>query len=160
MISVMLKISSATKIKLINFYPPFLGAGIKLKYLSKDFMRAEVEMKLRWWNKNMMGTHFGGSLAAMADPFYALLIMQNVGKGFIVWDKAQTIRFKRPGTGKVTAVFEITSEFVAKIKKDMEGHEKMDYELPLQIKNEAGEIVCELMKTIHVKHKVKPQHLK
>jgi len=60
----------------------------------------------------------------------------------------------------VTAVFEITSEFVAKIKKDMEGYEKMDYELPLQIKNEAGEIVCELMKTIHVKHKVKPQHLK
>lgn len=151
----MLKLSSATKIKFINLYPPFLGAGIRLKRLSKDFMRAEVEMKLRWWNKNMMGTHFGGSLAAMADPFYALLIQQNIGKGFIVWDKAQTIRFKRPGIGKVTAIFEITPEFVEQIKSDMQKHEKMDYELPLYIRNEAGEIVCELMKTIHVRHKPK-----
>lgn len=55
-----------------------------------------------------MGTHFGGSLYAMCDPFYMWILMENLGKDFIVWDKAATIRFKKPGTGTVNAEFEIS----------------------------------------------------
>lgn len=77
-------LSRKQKYKLINWYPPFIGAGIKLTHLSDDFLRAEVEMKLRWWNKNLVGVHFGGSLAAMCDPFYMLLLMNTLGRDFIV----------------------------------------------------------------------------
>lgn len=149
----MFRLSRRQKIKLLNFYPPYIGAGIRVKHISKDFMRAEVEMKLRWWNKNLVGTHFGGSLMSMSDPFYMLLLIQNLGRDYIVWDKASTIRFKKPGTGKVTCVFQITSELVEQIKSEVAEAGKMDYQLPLTITNEKGEVVCELEKTIYVRKK-------
>ena len=96
----MFGLSRQQKIKLMNFYPPYVGAGIRIKDISHDFMRAEIEMKLRWWNKNLVGTHFGGSLMSMSDPFYMLLLVQNLGKDYIVWDKASSIKFIKAGYGK------------------------------------------------------------
>ncbi len=149
----MFRLSKQQKIKLMNFYPPYLGAGIRVKSISPDFMRAEIEMKLRWWNKNLVGTHFGGSLMSMSDPFYMLLLIQNLGRDYIVWDKASSIKFRKPGTGKVTCVFEINQEFVDQIKSDVAKSSKKDYVLPLLITNEKGETVCELEKTIYVRKK-------
>ncbi len=149
----MFRLSRRQKIKLMNFYPPYVGAGIRIRDISPDFMRAEIEMKLRWWNKNLVGTHFGGSLMSMSDPFYMLLLVQNLGREYIVWDKASTIKFRKPGTGKVTCVFEISHEFVDQIKSDVAKSGKKDYVLPLVITNEKGEIICELEKTIYVRRK-------
>ncbi len=149
----MFRISNRTKIKMINFYPPYVGAGIRLAHLSRDFKKAVVTMKLRWWNKNMVGTHFGGSLMAMSDPFYMLLIMENLGRGYIVWDKASTIRFKKPGKGKVTCVFEITDAILDQLKTEADTHGKTEMVLPLQITDEKGEVVSELEKTIYVRRK-------
>ncbi|WP_421987919.1 DUF4442 domain-containing protein [Roseivirga sp.] len=137
----------------MNFYPPYVGAGIRVKHISDDFLRAEIEMKLRWWNKNLVGTHFGGSLMSMSDPFYMLLLLQKLGREYIVWDKASSIKFKRAEKGKVTCVFEITEDLVANIKSEVETVGKKDYVLPLQITNEEGKVVCELEKTIYVRKK-------
>lgn len=149
----MFRLSRRQKIKLMNFYPPYIGAGIRVKDISADFMRAEIEMKLRWWNKNLVGTHFGGSLMSMSDPFFMLLLVQNLGRDYIVWDKASSIKFKKPGTGKVTCVFEINQELVDRIKADVAAEGKKDYVLPLVITNEQGETVCELEKTVYVRKK-------
>jgi len=55
----------------INLWPPFLGAGIRIQRIAPDMKAIDVEMKLRWWNANYVGTQFGGSLFAMTDPFYS-----------------------------------------------------------------------------------------
>ena len=89
----MFKLSSKTKIKLINYYPPYLGAGIKVRNISDDFSTIDVVMKMRWWNKNLFGTHFGGSLSSMTDPFFVFILMMNLGKSYIVWDKSSKIEF-------------------------------------------------------------------
>lgn len=149
----MFRLSNRTKIKLMNLYPPFLGAGIRVNHISPDFKKAVISMKLRWWNRNLVGVHFGGSLMAMSDPFYMLLIMQNIGRGYIVWDKASTIRFKKPGKGKVTCVFEIDDALVARLRSEADTHGKTEVVLPLEIKDEQGEVVCELVKTIYVRKK-------
>ena len=149
----MFRLSNRTKIKLMNLYPPFLGAGIRVEHISPDFRKAVIAMKLRWWNKNLVGVHFGGSLMSMSDPFYMLLIMQNMGRDYIVWDKASTIRFKRPGKGKVTCVFEITESILEQLKSEADAHGKTEMVLPLEITDEAGEVVCELEKTIYVRRK-------
>ena len=47
---------------LFNFYPPFLGAGIRVRHVTADFREIDVEMKLRWWNANYVRTQFGGAL--------------------------------------------------------------------------------------------------
>src|SRR5882757_5628335 len=34
----------------INFWPPFLGAGIRVTHIAPDMKAVDVEMKLRFWN--------------------------------------------------------------------------------------------------------------
>ena len=87
---------------LMNVWPPFLGAGIRVKRLQPDWKEVDVEMKLRGWNSNYVGTHYGGSLYSMADPFYMLMLIENVGRNYIVWDKSASIRFKKPEKGIVS----------------------------------------------------------
>ena len=85
----------------MNLWFPFLGAGIRVTRLQSDWKAIDVEMKLRSWNSNYVGTHYGGSLYSMTDPFYMLMLIENLGRDYIVWDKAATIRFRKPGKGKV-----------------------------------------------------------
>ena len=149
----MFRLSQKQKIKLINFYPPYIGAGIRVKHVSDDFKRIEVRMKMHWWNKNLFGTHFGGSLASMTDPFYVFILMMNLGKRYIIWDKASFIKFRRPGKGTVTCTFEMTNQQVERIREEVEVEGKKDYVLPVEIKNKEGEIICELEKTIYIRKK-------
>jgi Domain of unknown function (DUF4442) len=89
----------------VNLWPPFLGAGIRVIRIAPDMKAVDVEMKLRWWNANYVGTHFGGSLYAMTDPFYMLMLMANLGCDYIVWDKAGSIRYRRPGRARCARNF-------------------------------------------------------
>ena len=70
-----------------------------MKHIAADMKAVDIEMKLRFWNANYAGTHFGGSLFAMTDPFYMLMVMANLGRTCIVWDKAANIRYRKPGRG-------------------------------------------------------------
>src|SRR2546429_7301474 len=63
----------------INLYPPYLGASVRVTHISDDFRRVEVEMPLRFYNRNYFGTHFGGSLYSMCDPFYVLMLANILG---------------------------------------------------------------------------------
>lgn len=89
----------------INRWPPFLGAGIGLKYIAPDLKAVDVEMKLRFWNTNYAGPHFGGSLFAMTDAFHMLILMANLGYDYIVWDKAASIRYRSRGWGRCALSF-------------------------------------------------------
>ena len=75
----------------LNLYPPYIGAGIRVQYITPDCRHARVKMALRWYNRNFVGTQFGGSLYSMVDPFYMLLLMPLLGDDYIVWDKAGEI---------------------------------------------------------------------
>ena len=90
---------------------------------------------------------------SMSDAFYMLLILQNLGKGYIVWDKASCIQFKKPGKGKVTCVFEIGDEILERIKQEVEANGKTEIELPLEITDEDGDVVSALTKTIYIRKK-------
>src|SRR6218665_3322789 len=70
-----MSVASALRWRL-NLYPPFLGAGVRVQRISEDFLEVDVAMRLRWFNRNYVGVHFGGSLYAMTDPFFMLMLMQ------------------------------------------------------------------------------------
>ena len=139
--------------KLMNFWPPFLGAGIHVKNISDDGSSVDVEMKLHWWNKNRVDVHFGGSIYAMTDPFFMLILMEQLGKDYIVWDKAATVRFKKPGTGKLSAHFNIAAEKVAEIKAAADSQYKVEPTFTVEVKNEQGEVVAEVDKLLYVRRK-------
>ncbi|MGZ6506711.1 MAG: DUF4442 domain-containing protein [Tumebacillaceae bacterium] len=130
-----------------------LGAGINVRRISDDCREIDVEMKLRFWNANYVGTHYGGSLYSMTDPFYMLILIQNLGRDYIVWDKAASIRFRKPGRGKVTAQFRITAEQIDEIRRTLESQEKVEPVYTVEVKDEAGEVVAEVQKTLYVRRK-------
>ena len=96
--------------RVMSLYPPYVGAGIRVTRVSDNFREIDVELRLRKLNRNAMGTHFGGSLYAMTDPFYALMYIANLGPRYNIWDYGAKIEFKRPGTGVVHAQFRLSSE--------------------------------------------------
>lgn len=136
--------------KIMQFWPPFLGAGVSTREASKDLRYIKVQMKLSWKNTNYVGVHFGGSLYSMTDPWYMFMLIENLGKGYVVWDKAAEIRFRRPGTGTVTAEFRIDQELLDGIKAEVAEHGKAERVLPTQILNEANEVVAEVKKTVWI----------
>lgn len=139
--------------KVINWYGPFLGAGVKLEKMTKDYRHARVSMPLTFYNKNYMGTQFGGSLYAMVDPWYMLMLIKNLGRDYIVWDKAATIQFKKPGRGKVTAEFHLTDDHLAQIKKHLESEKKMDFHFKVEIKDDEGKLIAEVDKVLYIRKK-------
>ena len=143
-------LSAQQLMKLANYWPPFLGAGIKIKHIADDFHRMEVEMKLTKMNTNYVGVHFGGSLYAMSDAFYMLMLIQILGKGFVVWDKAATIQFKRPGKGTVRATFELTHEQVEGIRMDALDQGKTERTLKVSILDGHGHVVAEVDKVLWI----------
>ena len=85
---------------ILNIYGPSLWAGIRADYISADWRSIRVSMKLRWYNRNAVGTHFGGSLYSMVDPHLMLMLMNILGSGYVVWDKSAAIDFLRPAKGE------------------------------------------------------------
>jgi len=137
----------------INFWPPFLGAGIRIRYISPDTKAVDVEMKLRFWNANYVGTHFGGSLFAMADPFYMLMLMANLGRDYIVWDKAASIRYRKPGKGMVRAEFRLSDAQLDDIREKLKTLPKYEPTFQVEVKDESGEVVAVVEKLLHVRRK-------
>lgn len=139
--------------RFINFWPPLAGAGIRITRWDADWRAVDVEMKLHWWNSNFVGTHYGGSLYSMADPFYMLMLIQNLGPDYIVWDKSANIRFRKPGRGRMHAEFRLTDAGLESIRRDLQTQEKIEPSFTVQVKDEAGEVVTEVQKTIHIRKK-------
>jgi len=148
-------ISGPSFFRLMSFYPPYLGAGIRVVEVAPDYRRIRVELKLRFWNRNYVGVQFGGSLYAMADPFYMLMVMENLGPEYIVWDKTATIRFKRPGRGKVIGIFEIDEERIQAIRTEVRRDGKSHPVFLGVLKDESGEVIAEVEKTLSIRPRIR-----
>jgi acyl-coenzyme A thioesterase PaaI-like protein len=136
-------------LKLMSFYPPYVGAGIRMRSIEGNIDAFTLEMKLTPWNKNYMGTHFGGSLYSMCDPWFMFILISKLGKGYVVWDKAARIDFRRPGTGTVSARFHIDEKVVQELKHQLDTVGKVEPVFEVDIFDEAGNIVAHLVKTLH-----------
>jgi len=138
---------------ILNIYPPYLGAGIRVDHISNDWKSISVSMKLRWYNKNIVGTHFGGSLYSMVDPHLMLMLLNLMGREYIVWDKSASIKFIKPGKGKVRAEFQISDEILNEIHSDTEKHTKAIPTFDVDVTDEEGEIVARISKHVYVRKK-------
>lgn len=140
-------------LRLLNLYPPYVGAHVRIGPVAADLTWIEVEMKLRAWNQNYFGTHFGGSLYSMCDPFFALILTEYLGAAYVVWDKVGSIRFLRPGRGTVRARFEIPRERLERIRQDVDERGKLEVELGTEIRDAAGERVARVTKVLSIERR-------
>ena len=137
----------------VNFWPPFMGAGIRVEHVAPDMKSVDVEMRLRWWNANYVGTHFGGSLFAMTDAFYMLMLMANLGRDYIVWDKAASIRYRKPGRSTVRAEFRLSDTQLDDIRERLKTLPRYEPRFTVEVKDERGTVIAEVDKLLYVRRK-------
>lgn len=139
--------------RILNFYPPLCFAGIRVLEIAADWKFAKVVLRRRWYNRNYVGTQFGGSLFAMTDPFWMILTLRCLGSDYIVWDKAAEIEFVAPGRTDVFAEFRIDDAMLDEIRAATAGGEKYLRWCETEIRSGDGELVARVRKQLYVRRK-------
>lgn len=137
----------------MNCWPPFWGMRIHIVDIADDWTKVRMRMKLSLRNKNYVGSHFGGGLFAMTDPFYMLMLLNLLGGGYLVWDKAAKIEFITPGRTTVYADFHVTPDMLAEIRAKTESGEKFEPTYRIDVVDTAGKIVARIDKTLYIRKK-------
>ncbi len=138
----------------LNLWPPFVGAGVHVTSLAEDYREATVELRPHWYNRNFFGDHFGGSLYAMTDPFYTLMLIHILGPEYRVTHAGGSISYLAPARGTVRARFQITDDQIAAIKAAAEGGEKHLPDMSTDIVDRTGSTVARVTHTAYVRRKM------
>src|SRR5688572_25362607 len=136
---------------LLNFYPPFRGTGAWVTFIAEDWSEMRIKVPLSLRTRNYVGTIFGGSLYAGMDPHFMFMLMHRLGPEYLVWDKAATIRFRRPGRGAVTAVCRMPDEEVAEVRRLLETEPKVDRTYAVDLVAQDGTVCASLEKTVNIR---------
>jgi acyl-coenzyme A thioesterase PaaI-like protein len=138
-------------VRAVNLYPPFVGAGICITQIAHDLSAFDVELRPRPWNRSLVGTHFGGSIYAMCDPFFRIALTSQLGPEYFVWDKTAQIDFRRPGRGTIRARFAISPAQVAAIRAQVAEVGKSEPSFQTDVIGPTGEVVATVHKQLWVK---------
>ncbi|SDJ10456.1 Acyl-coenzyme A thioesterase PaaI, contains HGG motif [Ferrimonas sediminum] len=144
-------VSAATFRRIMNLWPPLLFSSIKIEKLAPDYSYCRVALRERPWNRNINRSHYGGSLFSMTDPFYALLLMGKLGRGYRVWDKSADIDFIKPGKGRLTAEFVIDEATIRQVRQATADGSKYLPKFVVEVKDGRGEVVCRLTRVLYVR---------
>ena len=145
--------SPKATMRLISYYPPYLFSGISVIDFNDDFTKITSRLKSSFWNKNYVGTHFGGSLYAMCDPFYMFILLQHLGKDHIVWDRSAEISFEKAISRPVTATFSIPLEQIESLRQEALKEFKIEPIFETSIIDNEGSIVAKVKKKVYVRRK-------
>lgn len=135
----------------MSAWPPFLGAGIRVTDVAPDWTYAVTEMRVNLLTRNAVGTAFGGSMSAMTDPLFMLLLRQQLGQRFVVWDVSGEIEFLRPGRGRLTARMEVPADVVARILAETANGDKSLTWFTTSIMDSSGTEVATVRRKVYAR---------
>jgi acyl-coenzyme A thioesterase PaaI-like protein len=136
-----------------NLFPAFWGTGARVIFISEDQRRVRIELPLTFRTRNIYGTLFGGAMYAAIDPLYAILIKVGLGPGYIVWDKAGAIRYRKPGRTSLFAECSITDAELSDLRERLAREPSVDVEREVELVDAAGVVHAVVNKTIYVARK-------
>jgi acyl-coenzyme A thioesterase PaaI-like protein len=134
-----------------NLFPAFRGTGARIKYIAGDYREMRVELPLNWRTRNYVGTIFGGSLYGAVDPHYMIMLIKILGPAYVVWDKAATIRFRKPGRGTLYARFHLDEEEIATIRRLTEDGKPTDRVYTVDLTDANGVVYASVEKTVYIR---------
>jgi len=137
----------------MNLYPMYLGTGGKIVFISSDWREVKIRLRRSLWTYNYVGTIFGGSMFSASDPFYMLMILHNLGREYVIWDKSAHIRFKKPGKSTLYAHFELSEEVLSDIKEKVTYSGETDYSFLIRWKDKNGVVHAEIERTVYIADK-------
>jgi acyl-coenzyme A thioesterase PaaI-like protein len=134
-----------------NFFPAYRGTGARMTYISADWREVRIRLPLSWRTRNYVGTIYGGSLYGAVDPFYMIMLIKNLGPGYVVWDRSATIRFRKPGKSTLTASFRIDEAELDAIRRALETAPSVDRVYGVELIDAAGVVHAEVEKVVYVR---------
>jgi acyl-coenzyme A thioesterase PaaI-like protein len=137
----------------INLFYWFAAPGARVTRISPDWREVDLQLRLNWRNRNYVGTIFGGTLYSALDPIYMLMLIRNLGSDYVVWDKAATITFKKPGRGTLYARFRLTQEQLHEIRSALEWQRSIDRILTVDLTDAEGTVHVTAEKVIYLRKK-------
>ena len=136
-----------------NLFPAYCATGARIIYISHDFREVVVRLPLSWQTRNYVGTIFGGSMYAAVDPVYMLMLIKNLGPGFVVWDKSACINFKKPGRTALFARFKLDGGELDTIRTELEHARHMDRTYHVDLADEEGIVHASVEKVVYIRRK-------
>ncbi|HUP61039.1 MAG TPA: DUF4442 domain-containing protein [Thermoanaerobaculia bacterium] len=138
---------------MFNLFPAYRGTGARVRYIADDFREVRIELRLSWRTRNYVGTIFGGSMYGAVDPMYMIMLIRILGSGYVVWDKAARIRFRKPGRGTLQATFRITEEEIEAVREAAAGGEPIDRVYQVELTDKDGIVHASVEKVIYIRRK-------
>lgn len=140
--------------RLMNLWPPLLFSGIRITHIAEDWRSVDVTLRERFYNRNYVGAHFGGSIFAMTDPFWMIMVMKALDRSYTVWDRAAAIEFLKPGRGTLTARFRLDETALDEIRvQTAQDGAKCLRAMPVDVTDAQGDIVARITKTLHIRRR-------
>lgn len=141
-----------------NFFPAYRGTGGRITFISDDWSEVRVAVGLNWRTRNYVGTIYGGSMYGAVDPIYMIMLIKLLGPDYVVWDKAATIRFRKPGRTTLRARFVVDAATVVAIRVELEKVPKLDRVFTIDLTDDAGEVYASVEKTIHFSRRTRGEN--
>jgi acyl-coenzyme A thioesterase PaaI-like protein len=146
--------SHLTKI-VMNLFPAIRRTGGRIEYVAPDLREVRVRLPLDWRTRNLMGSTFGGSMFAIADPIFMTLLYFNLGDEYVVWDKSARIRFRKPAKTTLYGTFTITQADLDDIRAALQRTHAIDRVYPVSLVDQDGVVHAELERVVYIGHKAK-----
>jgi acyl-coenzyme A thioesterase PaaI-like protein len=137
----------------MNLWPPFRGAGIRVRHIAPDYSQAIVSLRLGFTNRNYFGAHFGGSLYAMTDPFFAILATNRLGRDYTVAHKSGMIDYLEVARGTVTATLNLTDAQIADVMLKTASGQKYLPTFATDIVDDSGRLVARATHMLHIRRR-------
>lgn len=134
-----------------NWFPAYRGTGGRIEYIAGDWREIRIRVPLNWRTRNYVGTIFGGSMYGAVDPLYMIMLIKLLGSGYEVWDKAATIRFRRPGRSTLRAVFRVSQEELDAIATELAQSSKCERQYTIDLTDDRGTVCATCEKIISIR---------
>jgi acyl-coenzyme A thioesterase PaaI-like protein len=136
-----------------NFYPCYRRTGARLTYVADDYSEVRVKLPLNWRTRGYWGTTFGGSMYGAIDPVLLVMLARRLGPGYMVWDKAATIDFRKPGRSTLYARFRIEDGELAELRRLLERDGRIERSWQIELTDAEGTVHAAFTKTLHLRRR-------
>lgn len=136
-----------------NFHPAFRGTGGRVVHVAKDLRHIRIRLALNWKTRNIVGSLYGGSLFAITDGAHPMMLMAALGDNYIVWDKAASIRYRKPGYTTLYGDFVLRKEEIAEIRAALLDVPELERTFLVELKDDQGTVHTIVERTVYIAEK-------
>jgi len=151
------KLSPAWRARMVrlgfNLHPAFRGTGGRVVHVARDLRHIRICLPLNWKTKNIVGSIYGGSLFAITDGAHPMMLMAALGDAYIVWDKAASIRYRKPGYTTLYADFLLPEEEILAIRGALAEYPELERTYTVELKDRDGTVHTVVERTVYIAEK-------